>query len=74
MSFLVAGFIIVPALTILLAIISPSSTGWLAGLLLGLVIWLAVGFWMLLGLAYDGCDSLDPDNMCVETSEGQVRV
>ena len=74
MLWLLSGFIIVPAFIVLAALLGGSPSAWVGGMLVGLIVWLCWGFWLLLGTAFDGCDSLDPDNMCVETSEGRVYV
>lgn len=74
MLWLLSGFVIVPAFVVLITLLGNSQTAWLAGVLLGLIVWLAWGFVLLLGQAFDGCNSLDADNMCVETSEGRVYV
>ena len=74
MLWLLSGFVIVPAFVILASLLGNASTAWLAGVLVGLLVWFVWGFILLLGQAFDGCNSLDPDNMCVETSEGRVYV
>lgn len=43
------------------------------GALTGFVIWLVCGLFWLLGQGFDGCNSLDADDMCVDTSFGEIR-
>ena len=56
-----------------IGVVLEGANGMILGFILGFILWALIGAFVVLSQAYDGCDSLDPDDMCVDTGSGQVR-